>query len=178
MRVTMTAATTTVDPKTRRAFSSMCLDDLARQLNEREFPVTFAHRELSIAGKTIPGTATGGHALTVDAELAPPFMTAAELEAALPTLAAGLAGRTLRTGDVYGVALVELVQLTSVAVLPLTAAAVPHCGCESRTMHYPAPLPRLIHKSTDGGGVRTFRRAGVNDFGVTTYTEVHRHEAR
>ncbi len=52
------------------------------------------------------------------------------------------------------------------------------CGCESRTMHYPAPLPRLIHKSTDGGGVRAFRRAGVNDFGVTTYTEVHRHEAR
>lgn len=126
MRVTMTVATTTVDQKTRRAFSAACLDDLACQLNAREFPVTFAHRGLSIAGKTIPGTAAADHALTVDAELSPPFMTAAELEAALPTLGAGLAGRTLRSGDVYGVALVELAQLTSVAVLPLTAAAAPH----------------------------------------------------
>lgn len=125
MRVTMTAATTTVDPKTRRAFSAMCIDDLARQLNGREFPVTFAHRELSIVGKTIPGTATRGHVLTVDAELAPPFMTAAELEAALPTLSAGIAGRTLRVGDVYGVVLVEQVELTSIAVLPLAASSAP-----------------------------------------------------
>lgn len=48
------------------------------------------------------------------------------------------------------------------------------CGCESRTMRYPAPLPQTIHKSVVGvsGGVRTFRKGGVNIFGATTYNEV------
>lgn len=46
------------------------------------------------------------------------------------------------------------------------------CGCESRTMRYPSPLPQTIHKSVSGGGVRTFRKGGVNVFGATTYNEV------
>jgi hypothetical protein len=46
------------------------------------------------------------------------------------------------------------------------------CGCESRSMRYPAPLPLTIHKSVAGGGVRTFRKGAVNTFGATTYHEV------
>ena len=48
------------------------------------------------------------------------------------------------------------------------------CGCESRTMRYPAPLPQTIHKSAPGtgNGVRTFRKGTLNAFGATTYNEV------
>lgn len=46
------------------------------------------------------------------------------------------------------------------------------CGCESRTMRYPAPLPLFIRKTTNDGGTRNFRRGPPNDFGATVYKEV------
>lgn len=46
------------------------------------------------------------------------------------------------------------------------------CGCESRSMRYPAPLPQTIHKTLLGGGVRTYRKGLINTFGATVYNEV------
>lgn len=46
------------------------------------------------------------------------------------------------------------------------------CGCESRTMLYPTPLPQTMHKSLFGSGMRQFRRGGINVFGATVYNEV------
>lgn len=126
MRVTIHAATTRIDEKTRSAFSDRCLDDLARQLNDRPVTVNYGFREASIAGWTIPGTAAvEDHDLRVEADLAPAWWTAEELASALPILGGACGGKMLEESTLYGVHVVERVKITAVALVPLATSCNP-----------------------------------------------------
>jgi hypothetical protein len=45
------------------------------------------------------------------------------------------------------------------------------CECESRTIRYPSPLPRIVVKQV-GNRARAFARGARNAFGATVYHEV------
>ena len=123
LEVFIPVATTQVDARERSAFSPACIDDAERQLNAASVPVTYEYRRNSIAGRTLPASAyKDGNCLLVRAELAAPWWSGEQLEKVLKAgLGGGCAGRIVRESNLYGIHLVEQIEVTEVTLLQLHA---------------------------------------------------------